>query len=50
MTTIASQTLFTPDDVLALEEEGLYELVDGRLVEKKRVLWQRKRRGLLPVH
>jgi Uma2 family endonuclease len=35
MTTIASPTDFTPEDVLALEEEGLYELVNGRLVEKK---------------
>lgn len=25
---------FTPEDVLALEEEALYELVDGHLVEK----------------
>jgi len=27
---------FTPDDVLRLEDEGLYELVDGKLVKKER--------------
>jgi len=32
MTTIDSPT-FTPDDVLRLEEQRLYELVDGHLVE-----------------
>jgi Uma2 family endonuclease len=35
MTTISPATLFTPDDLLALEDEGLFELVDGKLVEKK---------------
>jgi Uma2 family endonuclease len=34
MTALAPQTRFTPDDLLRLEEEGLYELVDGKLVEK----------------
>jgi len=34
MTVVAPPSLFTPDDVLALEDEGLYELVDGQLVEK----------------
>ncbi|HWE04461.1 MAG TPA: Uma2 family endonuclease [Tepidisphaeraceae bacterium] len=29
-----AQVRYTPDDILRLEEEGLYELVDGRLVEK----------------
>ncbi len=33
MTTIETE-LHTPDDVLRLEEQGLYELVDGHLVEK----------------
>jgi Uma2 family endonuclease len=35
MTLAAPQARFTPDDVLRLEDEGLYELVDGRLVEKE---------------
>lgn len=35
MTTLAVQTPFTPDDVLRLQDEGLFELVDGRLVEKR---------------
>jgi Uma2 family endonuclease len=34
MTVASIPTRFTPDDVLRLEEQGLYELVDGRLVEK----------------
>jgi Uma2 family endonuclease len=34
MTTVAAQTHLTPDDVLRLEEKGLFELVDGKLVEK----------------
>jgi Uma2 family endonuclease len=32
--TTQSGIAFTPDDVLRLEDEGLYELVDGRLIEK----------------
>ncbi len=28
------QVRFTPEDVLRLEEDGLYELINGRLVEK----------------
>jgi Uma2 family endonuclease len=35
MTLATPQVRFTPDDVLRLEDEGLYELVDGRLVEKE---------------
>jgi Uma2 family endonuclease len=35
MTLAAPQPRFTPDDVLRLEDEGLYELVNGRLIEKK---------------
>jgi Uma2 family endonuclease len=35
MTLAAPEPRFTPDDVLRLKEEGLYELVSGRLVEKK---------------
>ena len=34
MTLATTQTQFAPDDVLALEDEGLFELVDGKLVEK----------------
>jgi len=35
MTMATAQTHFTPDDVLRLEDEGLYELVNGKLVEKR---------------
>jgi Uma2 family endonuclease len=35
MTLAAPQSRYTPDDVLRLEKEGLYELVNGRLVEKE---------------
>jgi len=35
MTAMASQTIFTPDDLLRLEgEDKLYELIHGQLVEK----------------
>lgn len=33
-TTLAQPERFTPEDVIRLEERGLYELVDGKLVEK----------------
>lgn len=33
-TTLAQPARFTPEDVIRLEERGLYELVDGKLVEK----------------
>ena len=35
MTLAAPQSRYTPDDVLRLEDEGLYELVDGKLVKKE---------------
>jgi len=35
MTIANPQPLYTPDDVLRLEDEGLFELVDGKLVEKQ---------------
>src|SRR5258708_39000336 len=35
MTAVASQTRLTPDDLLRLEDEGLFDLVDGKLVEKQ---------------
>lgn len=35
MTVAVAQGRFTPDDVLRLEEQGLYELVDGKLIEKQ---------------
>jgi len=35
MTVSITPSRFTPDDVLDLEDEGLFELVDGKLVEKK---------------
>jgi Uma2 family endonuclease len=34
MTVSTAQTRFTPDDVLQMEPQGLYESVDGQLVEK----------------
>ena len=35
MTLATPQSRYTPDDVLRLEDEGLYELVDGKLVKKE---------------
>jgi Uma2 family endonuclease len=35
MTLAAPQSRYTPDDVLRLEDQGLYELVDGKLVKKE---------------
>lgn len=35
MTTAPFPIRFTPDDVLKLEDQGLFELVEGRLVEKQ---------------
>ena len=35
MTLIAAKPQVTPDDLLNLDEQGLFELVDGKLVEKQ---------------
>ena len=35
MTVALSSTRLTPDDLTRLEDEGLFELVDGKLVEKQ---------------
>lgn len=35
MTTVQANVRFTPDDLLRLEEEGQFELIDGKLSEKK---------------
>jgi Uma2 family endonuclease len=35
MTVSLQATRFTPDDLLGLDSDGLYELIDGKLVEKK---------------
>jgi len=35
MTAAVSSARLTPEDLLCLEEDGLYELVDGKLVEMK---------------
>jgi Uma2 family endonuclease len=35
MSLAITQTRYTPDDLLRLEDEGLFELVDGILVEKQ---------------
>jgi Uma2 family endonuclease len=45
--TVATQTRFTPDDVLRLESDGLYELVDGKLVEKRMSSLASETAGLL---
>ena len=34
MTVAATPTRFTPDDLFGLEKDGLYELVNGKLVKK----------------
>lgn len=34
MTTVQANTRFTPDDLLRMEDDGLFELIDGRLVER----------------
>ena len=35
MTTAALETRYTPEDLLAMPDEGRYELIDGQLVERK---------------
>ena len=35
MTVLTTEQRYTPEDVLRLESEGLYELVDGQLIEKE---------------
>lgn len=47
MTTVAAQPRFTPDDVLRLENEGLYELVGGQLVEKQMSLLASETAGII---
>jgi Uma2 family endonuclease len=47
MTTFAAQPRLTPDDVLRLENEGLYELVGGQLVEKQMSSLATKTAGLI---
>jgi Uma2 family endonuclease len=49
MTALLAQTHFTPDDVLRLEDEGLYELVDGKLVEKQMSSLASKTAGIVTV-
>jgi Uma2 family endonuclease len=43
-------TRFTPDDVLKLEDQGLYELVDGQLVEKPMSSEASKVAGIIGGH
>jgi len=47
MTTVAAHPRYTPDDVLRLENEGLYELVDGPLVEKQTSSLASKTAGII---
>jgi hypothetical protein len=35
MSTIATSAPYTPEDLLRLDREGLFELVGGQLVEKQ---------------
>lgn len=39
MITIASEKRYTPEDLLTMRDGELYELVDGRLVERKMSIW-----------
>jgi Uma2 family endonuclease len=47
MSTIATQGRVTPDDLLRLEDEGLFELVDGKLVEKRMSSLASKTAGII---
>jgi len=50
MTVIATQTHFTPDDLLNLRDEQLYELVGGRLVEKQMSSLASETAGIVTAH
>ena len=50
MTTMAAHPVFTPDDVLRLESETLYELVDGKLVEKRMSSVASETAGIITGH
>ncbi len=39
MITVASEKRYTPEDLLTMPDGKLYELVDGRLVERKTSIW-----------
>ncbi|SRR5579871_676714 len=39
MITVASEKRYTPEDLLSMPDGDHYELVDGRLVERKMSLW-----------
>lgn len=47
MTIASLQTRFTPDDLLKMEGDGLFELVDGQLVEKEKSSLANKTAGLI---
>lgn len=47
MTVFATQTHFTPDDLLRLDDGNLHELVDGRLVEKQMSFLANKTAGII---
>ena len=49
MTTMLAETRSTPEDVIRLENQGLYELVDGQLMEKDMSSLATKCMGLLVV-
>lgn len=50
MSIAAPQTRFTPEDLLDLRDEGRFELVDGKLVEKKMSSLANKTVTLISFH
>src|ERR1700730_1993520 len=50
MTLSVPPARFTPDDLLNLETEALYELVDGRLIEKRISSLASKTAARITVH
>ena len=49
MSMVAAQPRFTPDDLLHLEDEGPYELVGGRLVEKAMSSLSSRTAGIITI-
>ena len=49
MSTVAAPPRFTPDDLLHMEDRGLYELVDGQLVEKPISSLSRETAGVITI-
>jgi Uma2 family endonuclease len=47
MITAATEKRYTPEDLLTMPDGKLYELVDGRLVERKMSIWSRYVAGVI---